>query len=532
MKKNYFIVYTILFFFAFFFLTYIGIFDAQNNTRQYVSSNDIILWNDYRIDYHNDAVTLEGDISTIPNVNNILAFYSIHQNITIYCDNLLIYEYPVKNNNPIAVTAGYNWNFVTLPKENCHLIINFTSPYDGYAEMLPNFYVGSIPAILSQIIDENIVSFLLCFIIFCIGVCMVIYWIYIRFHLPIKLNLLQLGIFAIFLSIWSANESSFSSLLTRSNIIGSYIAFLSLMLLPFPFALFVRSHYEDNSKIWDIYCIADVIQIAVCLILQIFKLVDLRNTLFSTHIMIMILVVLVLSTSIRLLKKRHNSTNVKMHLLCICICAITSSFDLFAFYLGFKDCNTFGRIGFLLYIIILGFTSVKDSTSLMKLGRKANTYHRLAFTDQMTKMSNRTAFQRDFEILSASPADIAIINLDLNNLKQINDTLGHNLGDDYIINSAKIICNTFAHVGKCYRVGGDEFVIIIEKASHFDFRYYFNLMEWSVDSFNARQKDIHMQIAYGYAIFDSNIDKNLNDTHHRADKNMYNNKKEKKRIRS
>lgn len=532
MKKIYFIIYTILFFFAFFFLTYIGIFDAHNNTRQYVSSNDVVLWEDYRIDSFGDAVTVEGDISTIPNINNILAFYSIHQNITIYCDNLLIYEYPVENNNPFAVTPGYNWNFVTLPKADCHLIINFTSPYDGYAEMLPEFYIGTIPAITSQIIDENIVSFLLCFIIFCIGVCMVIYWIYIRFRLPIKLNLLQLGVFAIFLSTWSANESSFSALLMKNNIIGSYIAFLSLMLLPLPFALFVRSHYEDNSKIWDIYCIANVIQIAVCLFLQIFKLADLRSTLFTTHIMILLLSVLILVTSLRLLKRRHNSTKVKLHLLCICICAITSSIDLLAFYLGVRDCNTFGRIGFLMYIVILGFTSVKDSASLMKLGRKATAYQRLAFTDQMTKMSNRTAFHRDFEILSASPEDIAIINLDLNNLKQINDTLGHNFGDDYIINSAKIISNTFAHVGKCYRVGGDEFVVIIEKASHFDFRYYFNLMEWAVDSFNAQQKNIHMQIAYGYAIFDPNTDKRLDDTHHRADKNMYNNKKEKKRSRS
>lgn len=532
MKKTYFFIYTILFFFAFFFLTYIGIYDANNNTRQYVSSSDVILWDDYQIRPHGDVVTLEGDISSIPNINNILAFYSIHQDVTIYCDNLLIYEYPVKNNNPIAVTSGYTWNFVTLPKANCHLIINFTSPYDGYAEKIPKFYSGSIPAIVSQIINENIISFLLCFIIFCIGICMVIYWLYMRFHLPIKLNLLQLGVFAILLSVWSANESSFSVLLMKNNIISSYIAFISLMLLPLPFALFVKSHYEDNSKMWDIYCIADVIQIALCLILQMFKLVDLHNTLWSTHAMIIILLVLVLYCSFKLLKERHNNTNVKIHLLCICICAITSALDLFAFYLGFRDCNTFGRVGFLLYVIILGFTSVKDSASLMKLGRKANTYQRLAFTDQMTKMSNRTAFHRDFEILSSSPDDIAIINLDLNNLKQINDTLGHNIGDEYIINSAKIISNTFAHVGKCYRVGGDEFVVIIEKASHFDFRYYFNLMEWSIDSFNARQKDIHMQIAYGYAVYDSDTDKKLDDTQSRADKCMYINKKEKKKIRS
>lgn len=532
MKKIYFVIYTILFLFSFFFLTYIAIFDAHNNTRPYISPSDVIVWTDYTQSSHYDKTILEGDISVIPNVNNVLAFYSSHQEISIYCDNLLIYKYPVKNNNPVAVSSGYNWNFVTLPKSDNHLIINFTSPYESYIDKIPEFYVGSIPGVITEIIHENIVSFLLCVIILCIGIFMVLYWLYIRLRMPNKLNLLHLGIFAIFLSIWSGNESRFTTLLLRNNLICSYLAFISLMLLPIPFALFVKSYYEDDSKIWDIFCMIDVIQIAICLILQLTKLADLRSTLWTTHVIMVSILVHVLSTSVRLLRKRYNSANVKMHLICISICTITLGMDIIAFYFGSWDSNSIGRIGFLLYIIILGITSVRESANLMRLGRKANTYQRLAYTDQMTKMSNRTAFQRDFKILTSKPDDIAIINLDLNNLKKINDTLGHNIGDDYIINSAKIISNTFAHVGKCYRVGGDEFVVIIEQASHFDFRYYFNLMEWSVDSFNARQKNIHMQIAYGYAIYDPVLDKKLDDTQYRADKNMYNNKKDKKRMHS
>lgn len=117
-------------------------------------------------------------------------------------------------------------------------------------------------------------------------------------------------------------------------------------------------------------------------------------------------------------------------------------------------------------------------------------------------------------------------------MKQINDTLGHNLGDDYIIKSAKIISNTFAHVGKCYRVGGDEFVVIIQNASSFNFEYRFDVMECSINSFNTSQRELHIQVAYGYAIYDQSLDSKLNDTYHRADKNMYINKKEKKNIRS
>lgn len=531
MKKMYFWIYAILFFFSLVFLIVIFSFDTKDSTRQYYSSNHASEWTGYSVESHDGTTILKGAISAIPNIENVLAFYSLHQNISIYCDDVLIYQYPVENNNPFAVTPGYNWNFVFLPKSENALMIMITSPYEGYSEDIPTFYTGSILTITAKIINDNIISFLLCFVIFSIGVCMVIYWIYIRLHTPIKPNLLLLGTFGILLSIWSINESHFTTLLVKNNIACSYLAFILLMLLPLPFAMFVRSYYEDDNKIWDIFFITDVIQIFTCLVLQAFKIVDLRHTLWTTHVMLGFVAVLVLTSSVKLLKKNNNSSNVKANLFCITICIITLMADLVAYYYGAGDSSVFERIGFLFYIIIIGFSSMKESASLMKLGQKANTYQSLAFTDQMTNMSNRTAYDRDFKVLSVSPYDVAIINLDLNNLKQINDTLGHSFGDTYITGAAKIISNTFANVGKCYRVGGDEFVVIIEQASHFDFQYYFNLMEWSIDSFNANQNDFHMQIAHGYAVYDSNVDKNLDATQCRADKNMYNKKKEQKRLR-
>lgn len=532
MKKLYTITYIISLLFIFFFLIYIAIFDVRHDTRPYISSNDITIWTDYQIYQEHGDIRLEGDISTNFGINNVLTFYSTHQDIIVYCDNQLIYEYPVLNNNPFSASAGYNWNFVILPKADCHLSIYISSPYNGYAENLPIFYSSSIPAGISQIFKIHLLPFLICFFMLFIGIFMIAYWLYIRFQMPIDENLLFLGIFTIILSLWSGNESQFTTLLFKSNLACSYLSFLTLMLLPFQFSLFVRSYYQDTNKIWDVFCTINIAQIVLCIVLQILKIVDLRNTLWTTHIILILLIITVFSSSIRLLKQRINSTKVKMNLICIFLCIITLGIDLVAFYIGVLDSNTFGRIGFLVYINLLGISSIKESAELMKLGKKANAYQHLAYTDQMTKTSNRTAFHRDFEIFSTSPDDIAIIILDLNNLKQINDSLGHDYGDNYIINSAKIISDTFSHVGKCYRVGGDEFVIIIENASHFDFGYYFNIMEWCISSFNTESKNIPMQIAYGYAIYDTNTDSTLNDTYHRADKNMYENKKEKKKIRS
>ena len=219
MKKLYTITYIISLLFIFFFLIYIAIFDVRHDTRPYISSNDITIWTDYQIYQEHGDIRLEGDISTNFGINNVLTFYSIHQDIIVYCDNQLIYEYPVLNNNPFSASAGYNWNFVILPKADCHLSIYISSPYNGYAENLPIFYSSSIPAGISQIFKIHLLPFLICFFMLFIGIFMIAYWLYIRFQMPIDENLLFLGIFTIILSLWSGNESQFTTLLFKSTFI-------------------------------------------------------------------------------------------------------------------------------------------------------------------------------------------------------------------------------------------------------------------------------------------------------------------------
>lgn len=531
-KKFCFILYIAISVFSISLLICIYQFDACKGTRHFYSVGNVSDWTDYSQNYENDILTIRGTILADTNVNDILAFYSYHQNVTIYCNEKLIYNFPVENNNPFSSTPGYNWNFVTLPYKYNNLNIKITSPYDSYKTYVPTFYLGNTTNILGKITSSSFGSLLICIIIFCFGICMILYWIYVRCHMAIKPDLLYLGIFGLFLSIWSANETRIITLLLQNNLVCSYLSFISLMLLPLPFALFVRSYYQDESKIWDIFCFVNIIQIIVCIILQLFKIADLCNTLWMTHVILAFLIFTIIISTMRLIKQKEKLKLVKLHILCILICIITLIMDVISYYITTEDGNTFGRIGFLLYIVILGISSVRDYAALMKLGQEAALYQKLAFTDQMTKLSNRTAFNRDFEIFSASPEEVAIVGFDLNCLKKINDTLGHSLGDDYIINSSKIISNTFGSAGKCYRVGGDEFVTIIENASDFDFNHYFNMLEHSIDSYNATQKNTYMQIAYGYAIYDSSLDKSLEDTYNRADKNMYINKQYKKRSRS
>ena len=121
--------------------------------------------------------------------------------------------------------------------------------------------------------------------------------------------------------------------------------------------------------------------------------------------------------------------------------------------------------------------------------------------------------------------------LDLNNLKVCNDTLGHMEGDRYLTDSADLIKRIFDDYGKVYRVGGDEFCIIMENSSEKEICALIQRLVQEEAAYNEHSQTVYMQIASGYAQYDAKKDADLDKTRSRADELMYENKKQLKEAR-
>lgn len=513
------------------FTLYIFFYDKADDTRQQQSAYTITKWENYERRTNRTKTVISGVLDVDRSIGSIFAFYSVHQNVEVYAGGRLIYVYPVVNNNPFSRSPGYCWNFVRLPNTTNNIEIVLTSPYEPYLDSIPEFYIGNEFSLPSHIIAANIFPFLTCVIMFVIGIVMIVYHLVVARNVRTNRKLITLGVFSVFLAIWSINECSITTMILKNNLVTSYLSFLSLMLLSYPFAMFVKTFYEDSDKIWDTFFTANILQIAACILLQLFGILDLRQTLWTTHMVMGFLALIVFGQSYLLLKNGIRSGLVKIHMVCILICAVSLVLDIAGYYTGAGDGNTFGRLGFLTYIAVLGLSSARESASLMKKGQEANLYQTLAYTDQMTGLNNRTRFNIDFERLSENPADVTVIDFDLNNLKHANDTFGHSAGDMYIKRCATIIYEIFNGIGTCYRVGGDEFVVLIEKTSEIDLTRYMAMLESSVDASNreGNKWNLKMQIAYGCACYSQETDRKLEDTYNRADKLMYRDKTEKKK---
>ena len=89
-----------------------------------------------------------------------------------------------------------------------------------------------------------------------------------------------------------------------------------------------------------------------------------------------------------------------------------------------------------------------------------------ASIDALTGVKNRHAYlvaetQMDRKIADHRQPPFAIVIFDVNDLKKVNDTVGHQAGDQYLRDACGIICDTFKH-SPVFRVGGDEFAVIVQ----------------------------------------------------------------------
>lgn len=154
------------------------------------------------------------------------------------------------------------------------------------------------------------------------------------------------------------------------------------------------------------------------------------------------------------------------------------------------------------------------------------TYRDLSNTDQLTGLKNRNAFEVDMKnLISSNIHDIiGVVSIDLNGLKIVNDTYGHQAGDRYIRSAADIIQMHVQENEIVYRVGGDEFIILVKQAKEEGVLELVQKIEQHVLS----SEDVsgkHLSLAIGYAIYDEEQDATLLETYQRADMKMYKNKK-------
>lgn len=458
--------------------------------------------------------------------NTDITFFAVHQEIEMYIDDELVYSGKRGDKNPFGKTPGNLWASVRLNSGDIGKLIRIeiTPAYKDVKGALPEIYIGDSTTILLEEFRNDIFTAIVAFVTFIVGMGFLIWVLYNKSNLSIDTRLFYLACFAVFIGLWKLTDLRIIPLLIDNPVLVSYMPLLSLALIIVPFTLFMGELFKDDKK-WkyNALCIASLVYGFVIVVLQMFNITDVRELLTINHGLMAILILLGISGSIITIVKNGWTMTIKLNTFCILLCFMGTVADLLLFYtVKAKIVSCFGIVAFLIYIIVLGFESIKESRRLINEGKKAQKYQNIAFHDQLTTLYSRSAFVDYTKPEEFVPDGVIIVLCDLNNLKYCNDHFGHEAGDRYLIESAKVIKEVFEKCGRCFRMGGDEFAIIMRNKTVEECeRYIGELRNKQAEYRKAHPEEFPIYIACGFAAFDGTVDHDINDTMRRADKRMY-----------
>jgi len=181
---------------------------------------------------------------------------------------------------------------------------------------------------------------------------------------------------------------------------------------------------------------------------------------------------------------------------------------------------------------IVGLQAIsRDMTARVK---KEEQLRSMVFTDSLTNLYSRRGYLNLAEHLLKSAerlhTKLLLAYIDLDNIKFINDTFGHEHGDAVLIDTAHILRNTFRKSDIICRIGGDEFAVL---ASNFDESYPQNIidrLQYYIDKQNRkRNKQYKISMSMGFAFYDPAAPCSLDVLMARADQSMYEQKKTRKK---
>ena len=484
---------------------------------------------EYRV-YHSIPYNIEEGYTLNISARNV--YYQL------YVDDMLLQDVYNPSSQEVKDSFGRKYSMIPIEKSMAGktIVMKIVLIYDEKSTTFLEVTLGLPQGHLLHFAREKMISILTCIIFFFVGILLVVVDIPINMRKEKNHELLALGLFSLAVGMWGLISTHAIEYFTGNGRTTQIAACLFLILIPLPLFIYIRySRGLFTSREVSVYAILSFIEFLVVWILEITNTADVQITLKFTHIVLGIGVLLLVSLLFRKRKIHEGNEETGIFhlfrgigLIAIVLGAII---DFFRYYQrNVADNAVFVRFGLLLFIMCFGVASMEKTIRAVKIGVKAELVGRLAYEDGLTGLANRTAFNERLEMLQMKQDSVALIMFDVNDLKKVNDNLGHQNGDEMLVKSASLILDSFETIGgECYRIGGDEFVVILCVDNILEaVTNGLQALKGYVKEYNEQEYlKYQIHIAYGYAILaEEKCD--VNQLYEIADHRMYECKKQMK----
>jgi diguanylate cyclase (GGDEF)-like protein len=161
-----------------------------------------------------------------------------------------------------------------------------------------------------------------------------------------------------------------------------------------------------------------------------------------------------------------------------------------------------------------------------RVGELQGELRRMGTTDTLTRLMNRRGFlptaEHQLKVANRTHQSVALMFLDLDGLKLVNDALGHSVGDSMITEAAFVLRETFRSSDLIGRMGGDEFCVLFAADSYHAAKIALTRLKNAVDVANAQEgRPFVLSFSAGVAFYDPEVPRTLDDLIAEADEQMY-----------
>lgn len=482
----------------------------------------------------NQTAVLKHKLPTEFKMGATLLLRTSQQSIKVYMNDVELYKYPSDDKTPpFGKTMGSAWHFVRLPQNypDQQLTIEVSSPYKSYSTVLNEVAFGTKASHVFKLLGTYLLGTIIGIVLMIAGLIFVITYFFMYKLSGKRSDILYLAIFSILCGIWIISEGRLLQIVYNNPFFNYMLSFLSLYFITIPLCFFVLQNNAITEKraIHLLLC-AHFIIVLACILLQLSSLVDFIDSVPIFHLLMLIEACYMVFISY---KHRKQSKSLRVFLASFLIVSLTAILDIISYY-GANNhlaTGTFTQFGILIFTVTIIINAGKEYVQFSHSAAVTQAFKKLAYTDIMTGLKNRTAFQECLDEIETKTEFLDTVSIaigDVDGLKQINDTYGHKSGDDVIKKAADVLQFAFSKLGDVYRIGGDEFVVIMFSATTEQCDEALSRLEEEVEQYNETNGVLDFSIAVGIKHYEPGVDTNITDLFNRADSDMYNTKATKK----
>ena len=311
--------------------------------------------------------------------------------------------------------------------------------------------------------------------------------------------------------------------LYQNAVVQYYVNYFSLFLLPLLAMLYFEDIVPDLRIKWPFYSFL----VLEC-VLSVLHFTGIASYTRTIKVFIAALGIFAVMFIVMIAKRYRQMEKINRISLLLLLAFVCSNVLFFIFVSTVGDQTFNVRTGFLLYLALSVVNGLRKLMVEMSRERETRLLQTLAYTDNLTKLGNRYALERDARkcVLERT----SIVSMDLNLLKMVNDTFGHAGGDMLLQSAAKCMTSVYNQV---YRVGGDEFIALLDGKDSDDLQRLYDRLKQKITEMNDSRKDygafsreteFRLSIAVGYSAYAAG-DSSYEQIMSRADAAMYAEKK-------